>query len=149
MKNCTHISKLRLWVDFFWWNFFGHYYWYTPNESRAIWKFKIFGWKFIKNMCFFIFPAIKANYLMYFFINPIPNERECDFVVGHYTIFSDFFCLVMSYEPQTWGPMVDKKLHIIYVVYTNFIQLSSSNHWIEINLNLKWNLSSKMLLCTF
>jgi hypothetical protein len=30
--------------------------------------------------------------------------------------FSDFFCLVMSYEPQTWGPMADKKLHIIYVV---------------------------------
>jgi hypothetical protein len=28
----------------------------------------------------------------------------------------------MSYEPQTWGPMVDEKLHIIYVVYIDFIQ---------------------------
>jgi len=33
--------------------------------------------------------------------------------------------------------MVDKKLHIIYVVYIDFIQSSSSNHWIEINLDLK------------
>jgi hypothetical protein len=55
----------------------------------------------------------------------------------------------MSYEPQTWGPMANKKLHIIYGVYINFIQSSSSNHWIEINLDLKWNLNSKMLLCTF
>jgi hypothetical protein len=43
------------------------------------------------------------------------NEKELNFIVGHYIIFSNFFCLVMSYEPQTWGPMVDKKLHIIYV----------------------------------
>jgi hypothetical protein len=28
----------------------------------------------------------------------------------------------MSYEPQTWDPMVDKKLHVIYVVYIDFIQ---------------------------
>jgi hypothetical protein len=32
---------------------------------------------------------------------PIPNEREKDFIVGHCIIFSDFFCLVMSCEPQT------------------------------------------------
>jgi hypothetical protein len=55
----------------------------------------------------------------------------------------------MSYEPQTWSPMGGKKLHIIYVVYIDFIQSSSSNRWIEINLDLKWNLSSKMLLFTF
>jgi hypothetical protein len=54
----------------------------------------------------------------------------------------------MSYEPQTWGHMANKKLHIIYVVYIDFIRSSSSNHWIEINLDLKWKLSSKML-CTF
>jgi len=34
----------------------------------------------------------------------------------------------MSYEPQTWNPMANKKLHIIYVVYIDFIQSSSSNH---------------------
>jgi len=45
--------------------------------------------------------------------------------------------------------MADKNLHIIYVVYIDFIQSFSFNHWIEINLDLKWNLSSKMLLCTF
>jgi len=33
--------------------------------------------------------------------------------------------------------MADKKLHIIYVVYIDFIQSSSFNHWIEINLDLK------------
>jgi hypothetical protein len=55
----------------------------------------------------------------------------------------------MSYEPQTWGLMVDKKLHIIYVMYIDFIQSSLFNRWIKINLDLKRNLSSKMLLCTF
>jgi len=35
--------------------------------------------------------------------------------LGITLFFQNFFCLVMSYEPQTWGPMVDKKLHIIYV----------------------------------
>ncbi len=80
---------------------------------------------------------------------PIPNERERDFIVGHCIIFSDFFYLVMSYEPQTWDPMANKKLHIIYVVYIDFIQSSSFNYWIEINFGLKWNLNSKMLLCTF
>ncbi len=80
---------------------------------------------------------------------PIPNEREKDFIVGHCIIFSDFFCLVMSCEPQTWSLMADKKLHIIYVVYIDFIQSFSSNRWIIINLDLKWILSSKMLLCTF
>jgi hypothetical protein len=55
----------------------------------------------------------------------------------------------MSYEPQTWGHMVNKKMHIIYVMYIGFIQSFSSNHWIEINLDLKGNLSSKMLLYTF
>jgi hypothetical protein len=86
---------------------------------------------------------------MYLKRKPIPNEREREFIIAHYIIFSDFFCLVISYEPQTWGPMADKKLHIIYLVHVDFIQSFSSNHWIKINLDLKWNLSSKMLLCTF
>ncbi len=86
---------------------------------------------------------------MYLKKKPIPNEKERDFIVGHCIIFSDFFCLVMSYQPQTWNPMVDKKSHIIHVVYIDFIQSSSSNYWIEINFDLIWNLSSKMLLCTF
>jgi hypothetical protein len=86
---------------------------------------------------------------MYLKKKPIPNERKKDFIVGHNIIFSDFFCLVMSYEPQTWGPMVNKKLHIIYVVYIDFIQSSSFNYWIVINFDLMWNLISKMLLCTF
>jgi hypothetical protein len=76
-------------------------------------------------------------------------KKNFFFVVGHYIIFLDFFCLVMSYEPQTWGPMVDEKLHIIYVAYIYFIQSSSSNRWIKIDLHLKWNFNSKMLLCTF
>ncbi len=86
---------------------------------------------------------------MYLKKKPIPNERKRDFIVGHYIIFSIFFCLVMSYEPQTKNPMANKKLHIIYVVYIDFIQSFSSNGWMEINFDLKWNLNSKMLLCTF
>jgi hypothetical protein len=58
---------------------------------------------------------------MYLKKKPIPNERERDYIVGNCIIFSAFFCLVMSYEPQTWDPMADKKLHIIYVVYIDFI----------------------------
>ncbi len=32
---------------------------------------------------------------------PISNEKERDFIIGHCIIFLDFFCLVMSCEPQT------------------------------------------------
>jgi hypothetical protein len=38
---------------------------------------------------------------MYLNRKPILDEKERDFIVGHCIIFSDFFCLVMSYEPQT------------------------------------------------
>jgi hypothetical protein len=74
---------------------------------------------------------------------------ERDFIVGHCIIFSNSFFLVIFYEPQTWSPMADKKLHITYVVYIDFIQSSSYNRWIKINLDSEWKLSSKMLLCTF
>jgi hypothetical protein len=148
MKNCIHTSKLGLWVEFFGEFFCGHYYWYTSIEYRAIWKFKIFDWKFIKDMCFIHFFSNKKIILCIWRKNQY-QMKEKIFIVGHCIIFSDFFCLVMFYESQTWGPMADKKLHIIYVVYIDFIQSSSSNLWIEINLDLKWNLSSKMLLCTF
>jgi hypothetical protein len=86
---------------------------------------------------------------MYLKKKTIPNENEIFFVVGHCIMFLDFFCLVMFYEPQTWGPIVNEKLHIIYVVYIYFIQSSSPNRWIEIDLHLKWNFKFKMLLCTF
>jgi hypothetical protein len=69
---------------------------------------------------------------MYLKKNPILNERERDFIVRHCNFILDLFCLVMSYEPQTLGPMANKKLHIIYVVYIDFIQSFSSNHWIEL-----------------
>jgi len=38
------------------------------------------------------------------------------FIVRHCIIIFNFFCLIMFYEPQTWGPMANKKLHIMYVV---------------------------------
>ncbi len=53
--------KLSLWVEVFGEIFCGHYYWYTSIESRAIWKFKNFRWKFIKNMCFFHFFSNKGK----------------------------------------------------------------------------------------
>jgi hypothetical protein len=133
MKNCIHTLKLGLWVEFFGEFFCGQYYWYTSIESRAIWKFKVFGWNFIK---IYIFKkiTIKVKYSMYLKKKSTPNERERDFIVGHCINFSDFFCLVMFHEPQTWSPMADESLHIIC---TDFIQSSSSNYWIEINLDLK------------
>jgi hypothetical protein len=60
--NCIHILELGLWVEFFGEVFCGHYYWYTSNESKAIWKLKNFGWKFIKNMFFFHFFNNKGNF---------------------------------------------------------------------------------------
>jgi hypothetical protein len=33
----------------------------------------------------------------------------------------------MCYESQTWGLMVDEKLHIIYLVYIDFIQSSDGD----------------------
>jgi hypothetical protein len=50
---------------------------------------------------FFHFIFFKVKYFIYLKKKPIPNERERDFIVGHCIIFSDFFCLLMSYEPQT------------------------------------------------
>jgi hypothetical protein len=44
--------------------------------------------------------------------------------------FSFLFGLVMCHEPQTWGPMATEKKFIIYCMHIDFIQLSSSNHWI-------------------
>jgi hypothetical protein len=45
--------------------------------------------------------AMKEKYFMYLKKKPIPNERKKDFIVGHCIIFSNFFFLVMSYEPHT------------------------------------------------
>ncbi len=46
-------------------SFRGQYYWYTSIQSKAIWKFKSFGWNFIKNICLKENSAIKAKYFMY------------------------------------------------------------------------------------
>ncbi len=66
MENYIHTLKLRVWVEFFGETFYGHYYWYTSNESMAIWKFKIFGWKFIKNISFFHFSNNKKQNILCF-----------------------------------------------------------------------------------
>ncbi len=100
-------------------------------------------------MPFLFFSKIKAKYFMYLNKKPIPNERERYFIVAYCISFLDFFCLLMFYESQTLSHGWQKITHNIYVLYFDFIQSSSSNHWIKINLDLKWNLSSKMLLCTF
>jgi len=53
-------------------------------------------------MCFFKKKlAIKVKYWVYLKKKLIPNEIERDFLVGHCIIFSNFFCLIISYEPQT------------------------------------------------
>jgi len=50
---------------------------------------------------FSFFSIIKAKYFMCLKKKPIENERERDFIVAHCIIFSNFFCLVMSYELET------------------------------------------------
>ncbi len=59
--------------------------------------------------------------------------------------FSIFFCLVMFHEPQTWDPMTVLKMKVVYYVYIDFIQSSSSNYWIKIDFDSKWTLNSKKL----
>jgi hypothetical protein len=115
-ENCIHTSKLGLWMEFFNEFFCGHYYWYTSIESRAIWKFKIFGWKFIKNMCFFHFSTIKAKCFMYFF-KPILNERERDFIVSIALFFQICFynnvLWTTNMKPYGW----QKTAHYICCVH--------------------------------
>jgi len=61
-----------------------------------------------------------------------------------------FFCLVVFNRSQTWSLMVIINIYIIYSIYTDFIQSSSSNGWIKINFDSNWTLSStKMLSCKF
>ncbi len=55
----------------------------------------------LKCVFFSFFSTIKAKYFMYLKKIPIPNEGEKYFIIEHCIIFSDFFCLIMSYEPQT------------------------------------------------
>jgi hypothetical protein len=40
---------------------------------------------FLKNL------TIKVKYFMYLKKKPIPNEKETDFIAGHWIIFSNFF----------------------------------------------------------
>jgi hypothetical protein len=81
--------------------FCDQYYWYTSIEFNAIWKLNFLVETSLKIYLNFFFPAIKVKYFMYLKKKPIPNERERDFIVGLCIIFSDFFCLIMFYEPQT------------------------------------------------
>ncbi len=58
-------------------------------------------------MCFLHFWTINTYILGG---KSLPYQRREDFIDGHYIIFSILFCLVMFYEPQTWGPMVVENL---------------------------------------
>ncbi len=42
-------------------------------------------------ICVFKKKTKKAKYFMYLKKQPIPNEKETDFIVGHCIIFSNFF----------------------------------------------------------
>jgi hypothetical protein len=42
-----------------------------------------------------------------------------------------------------------KVINYIYYMYINFILFFSYNHWMKINFDSKWTLSSKMLSCKF
>jgi hypothetical protein len=45
--------------------------------------------------------------------------------------------------------MAIENMYIIYFMHIDFIQLSSSNHWIKLNFDSKWTLSFKMLSYMF
>jgi len=38
-----------------------------------------------------------------------------------FALFLIFFYLIMFHEPQTWSPMVVKKMCVIYFMYIGFI----------------------------
>ncbi len=50
------------------------------------------------------------NNILFLGEKPLPYQGIKDFIDGHCIIFSNFFCLVMFYEPQTWGLMAIEKL---------------------------------------
>jgi hypothetical protein len=64
--------------------------------------------------------------------------------------FHYFFGLVMCHESQTWSLMVIEKMYIIYFMHIDFIQSSSSNHWIKFNFesqNVVMHILSFFFLC--
>jgi hypothetical protein len=63
-----------------------------------------------KKCVFFAFLHNKCIIITFLGKNPLPYQRGGDFIDGYCIIFSIFFCLVMFYEPQTWGPMAIEKL---------------------------------------
>jgi len=65
-----------------------------------------------------------------------PLYKSGDFIDKHCNIFSFFFCLAMFHESQKWGLMTIQK--VIYFIYIDFIQYSSSNRWIKITFDSKW-----------
>jgi hypothetical protein len=71
---------------------------------------------------------------MYLKKKPIPNDRKRNFIIGDCIIFSDFFCLVMFYEPQTWSLMADENLHIIYIdfIHPSHLTVGLKLIWSEI-----------------
>jgi hypothetical protein len=95
MKKCVNTSKLGLWVEFFV---------VTVIDIHQL-NLGLFGTsKFLvenslKICVFFIFFSNKSTIFNVFKEKSIPNEKQRYFIVGHCIIFSNFFCLVMSYEP--------------------------------------------------
>jgi hypothetical protein len=52
----------------------------TTIKSKTIYKFKVFGWNFIQNMCFF---ATSNAFFFLFREKPLPYQRGGDFINGH------------------------------------------------------------------
>ncbi len=98
-------------------------------------------------MFFLHFLSNKCIIDFYFWEKPIPLIKRKFFYRWALYIFSFFFGLVACYESQTGGPMAIEKMYIIYIMHIDFIQSSSSNHWIKLNFDSKWLLSSKILSC--
>jgi len=101
-----------------------------------------------KKCVFLHFLSNKCIVNSYFWENPITLIKRKRFYRWALFFFSFFFRVVVCYESQTWGSMAVEKMYIIYIMHIDFIQSSSSNHWIKFNFDFKWALSSKILSCT-
>jgi len=145
MTNCIRTSKLGLRVESVGGIFCGHYYWYTSIESRVIWKFKFLAKNSFKICVFF---SSKSKILYVFKEKTNTKWKRMRF----YSWALPFFFRFLFFSNVLWSTnmkLYGRKKIAHYVVYIIFIQSSSSNCWIEIHFDLKWNLNSKMLLCTF
>jgi hypothetical protein len=130
-KNCIYISKQVLRVEFLGEFFYGIWYWYAWIKSRTIldeipFKKCVF-FAFLNNKC--IIKKIRKKT-----ITISKRKRFYRWALHYFFSFFLFGNVLWTINMRPYGCW--KTISYIFM-YINFIQSSSSNHWIKINFDSK------------